>query len=87
MSRARRTTAQAAVEAVRWIVRVLTCGYGGGGGNRTRVRKQSTAGLYTLIPFIDLVARRSKGKSAGKPAPKVLRSPASGPNRLAIPPV
>ncbi len=82
---ARRTAARAAVEAVRMIDRVFTCKSGGGGGNRTRVRKHSTAGLYTLIPFLDLVARRSKGKGAGKPAPKVFRSPASGPKPVRYP--
>ena len=68
------------------ILKIFICGYGGGGGNRTRVRKHSTSGLYTLIPFIVLAARLSKRKSAGQPVPKVFRSPVSGPSRLAIPP-
>ena len=58
---------------------------GGGGGNRTRVRKHLASSDYMLILFFVLVSRRPKRKGVGRPAPKVFRSPASGPDRLAIP--
>ena len=61
-------------------------GVGGGGGNRTRVRKHSTAGAYMLSLFPFLAARLPKRQGTERPAPKAFRSPASGPNRLAIPP-
>lgn len=35
---------------------------GGGAGNRTRVRRSSTKGVYMLIPVFDLAARSSTGR-------------------------
>ena len=42
---------------------------GGGGGNRTRVRRNSTRSVYMLIPFHILIPRCSKRKSSAEPAP------------------
>jgi hypothetical protein len=36
--------------------------FGGGGGNRTRVRRSSTEGVYMLIPVFVLVFRSSTGR-------------------------
>jgi len=56
----------------------------GGGGNRTRVRRHSTEGIYMLILFSILAQRLLKRKDTVKPAPMVLRLPGSGQAWLAI---
>jgi len=56
----------------------------GGGGNRTRVRRHSTKGVYTLILFLHLVPRLLKRKDTMKPALMVFRSPDSGQAWFAI---
>jgi len=58
--------------------------FSGGGGNRTRVRRYSTGGLYMLILFLILVSQLLKRKETAKPALKVFRSPRSGRARFAI---
>jgi len=50
----------------------------GGGGNRTRVRRHSTRGLYMLISFLNLVLKRLKGKGPPEPALMIFASQAQG---------
>ena len=56
----------------------------GGGGNRTRVRRHSTRGVYTLILFSFLVLECSKRKNTTEPAPILFRFPGSGQTWFAI---
>ncbi len=56
----------------------------GGGGNRTRVRRFSTRGLYMLIFLIVLVSQLLKKKVTVKPVLKFVRSPGSGQTRFTI---
>jgi len=57
---------------------------GGGGGNRTRVRRHSARSIYMRILFDHLVRRRPKRKGTAKPALETFHSPGSGRTGLAI---
>jgi hypothetical protein len=65
------------------FVSSLSCEFGGG-GNRTRVRRYSTRGLYMFIFFLHLISRLLKKKDTAKPVLMMFRSSGSGQTRLAI---
>jgi hypothetical protein len=52
---------------------------GGGGGNRTRVRKSSTEGVYMLIPVFILASRSSTGRDIRSAILLQFRLGATGP--------
>ncbi len=51
---------------------------GGGGGNRTRVRRSYTEGFYMLMPGFDLTARPSPGRDFREAIPLKFRLGAAG---------
>ena len=58
--------------------------FNGGGGNRTRVRRHSTEGLYMYILFSNLIPRLLKKKDTMEPVLMFFRLPGSGRAWLAI---
>ena len=64
---------------------------GGGGGNRTRVRRSYTKGVYMLIPVFTLALRDSTGRDSRRPVLLELRvryagSPVGYPTEMTIHP-
>jgi len=54
---------------------VKTNSYGGGGGNRTRVRKPSAVSSYMLIPSFVVVSSGASGNAPESTSPEVLILP------------